>query len=203
MYYLTAGSVDNIIRVIYILLTISKIHIQGISCTVWTELKWTIWTSTADFCDQRWISGFHNRDQQPSSTQTSATQKPWVGLGFFDGFPPFCSVFGSPSMVSNTNICQVVCHTIQPSQFWPLCSYDRRIQTAVTYVQLPYPSFWHTQFHTNSVSFVILPHPSSSTRPQTFLKSIPSKNLSRQSCLWNGPCFTTKSSIQNNSGFSR
>jgi hypothetical protein len=83
------------------------------------------------------------------------------------------------------------------------------------HVQLPYPSLWHAQamgnfchdsythFHKNSVSFVILSHPSSSTRPQTFLKSIPSKNLSRQSCLWSGPCFTTKSSIQNKTGFSR
>lgn len=69
MYYLTARSVDNIISAIYTLLTTSKTHIQGISCTVWTELKWMTWTSTADFCDQWWTSGFHNRDQQSSSTQ--------------------------------------------------------------------------------------------------------------------------------------
>jgi len=173
MYYLTARSVDNIISVIYILLTTSKIHIQGISCTVWTELKWTTWTSTADFCDQWWTSGFHNSDQQPSSTQrhqqlnspkwdlvSSMVSRHFVqslALLLWFLIPTFAK-----SSVTQSNHRSF-------DRLWPQDSNGCHLRTAAL------PIFWHaqamgnlchdsyTQFHKNSVSFVILPHPSSST----------------------------------------
>jgi len=120
--------------------------------------------------------GFHNRDQQPSSTQrhqqlnspqwglvSSMTSRHFVRFLALLWFltPTFAK---SPVTQSNHRSSDL------SAPLWPQDSNS-------CHVQLPYPSFWHAQamgnlchdsyaeFHKNSVSFVMLPHPSSSTRP--------------------------------------
>jgi hypothetical protein len=57
-----------------------------------------------------------------AAAAAAAAQKPWVSLGFLNGFPPFFLVFGSLSYVPNTKICENTCHSIQLPQVWSPCS---------------------------------------------------------------------------------